>query len=114
MNYAKVGTLYDIGLERLGIEFLKQEVKMASKGLLLAGTPVQLACAIEESIAFLRGSGLDYAVEAYGLQIDPRRFREVFFTWAMHRQHHHLPSLSAITPAISSNGASPPSERRKA
>ena len=114
-TYVQRNADYTARLEQLGVAILKQEFKSAAFALLCATTPGYRAQELADAVLFVRGSGLEHVIATYGLEVDPGTFREVFFNWVEHQQHHHTSVLSsAITRVDSLNGASTASSKAKA
>ena len=85
-------------LEQVGVAILKQELRSAALALLCATTPGYRAQALAESVAFVKGSGLEHVIATFGVEVDPTAFRNTFFAWVSHQQRHHPSALSsAIT-----------------
>ena len=96
--YVRRDADYDYRLEKMGLAILKHELKSAAYLLFHAATPAYRAQELAEAMVFVQGSGLEHVIATFGLEIDPGRFRETFFTWCAHRQRHHTSALSsAIT-----------------
>ena len=98
MYVAKAGTHYEIGLQQLGMAVIMTHLKAAAVILANVGTPsyATLGChkndrhrVLQESVAFVGGSGLETTIEVFNLDLNPQRLRETFYTWAQHRAHHH-------------------------
>ena len=75
MQVVRMGTLYEPGIQSLGEDLLKYTVQMAT-------WPQFSSTNRAEAVAFVRGSGLDVAMELFGLPIDPEHFRWTFFRHA--------------------------------
>ena len=95
-QYARAGTLYEVGLQNLGLALLRQELRTAALAFTKALTASYRAEEIHQSIMFVQGSGFDAMVEVFAIEVNPVQLRSTFFTWAT-RQSHKLASSSAIT-----------------
>ena len=95
-QYAKAGTLYEIGLQQLGQAMVQDSLRWAAVVLAHATTPTYVRSrygeeyheAMREAIAFLRGSGLEVVIETFGLPLDAQELRHTFYTWC-HKQQSH-------------------------
>ena len=114
-SYVQRDANYTARLEQLGVAILKQEFKSAAFALLCATTPGYRAQELADAVTFVRGSGLEHVIATFGLDVNPGTFREVFFNWIEHRQHHHKSALSsAIMSGVLSPAASTVSSAAKA
>ena len=93
--YVRHNADYDYCLERMGLAILKHELKSAAYLLFHATTPAYRAQELSEAMVFVQGSGLEHVITTFGLEIDPGRFRETFFTWVSSRQRHHRSASSS-------------------
>lgn len=97
---ARAGTMYEIGLQKLGEAFLTESFREAAAVFLRAVTQAFEAAFLSESFLFVQGSGLDVTIKTFGLPYDAQDLRGTFF-WKLQRAQ----SASAITRAgHSSNG----------
>ena len=85
----RAGTMYEVGLQEMGLQLIREHLREAAKGLVQATTPAYRAQMIQESILFVRGTGLNMAIETFGIEVDADTFRTTFFEWAAHRRQHH-------------------------
>lgn len=81
-RFAQAGTLYEIGLHRVGLKIITLELRQAAKAYSHALTNASQALKIEQSLAFLRGTDLDVVIETFSLSLDADRLRDTFFSWA--------------------------------
>ena len=102
-QYAQVGTRYEVGLRELGEAIVRETFRDAAKVFLHLTTNGREAQAVQESVLFLRGSGLEAVVERFGLPFHLSSLRGTF-EWKLHQ----LASSSATTlDGHSCKGASP-------
>ena len=90
MPYAKLGTLYEPGLQDLAVELLKYEVRMAT----WKRTSEERRA---EAFAFLKGSGLELVLETFGLPIEPQNFRSAFTQCLSQKSPWLFPTTLAIS-----------------
>ena len=96
----KLGSYYEPGLYDFGLQVIKEHVRMASLALIRLTTSKTHAREISQSLAFVRGSDLDYMIAEIGEPIDPVQFRESFYTWCSKQRKQYLksqPSSATIT-----------------
>lgn len=93
-TYAKTGTLYEVGLYSLGESLIKFAFREASAALWNGATSFE----VRQSLAFIRGSGLETVIEDYGLALDPDKLRETFYQWG--EKLHKSVSSSATTSVV--------------
>ncbi len=100
---ARVGTLYEVGLQELGEAILRESLRDAAMVFLRCVTSAFEAQIIQDSVLFVQGSGIEATITTFGLPFDAETVKGTF-TWKLHR----LASSSAITPGASSwSDASP-------
>lgn len=96
----KIGSYYEPGLYDFGLQVIKEHVRMASLALIRLTTSKTHAQEIAQSLAFVRGSDLDYMIAEIGEPIDPVQFRESFYAWCSKQRQQYLksqPSFVTIT-----------------
>lgn len=87
MKVVRLNTMNEFEvIENLGVAILKNELKTASIGLIYAMTPSYKAHAIQESIVFVGGTGLEILIQTFGIEVDATEFRETFFAWCNRRK----------------------------
>lgn len=98
-QFVRVGTCYEPGLYDLGVELLKEPLRLAAKALISTYTPTYQAQAMSQAVVFIQGSGLEQIIQTFDLcDINPTEFRSVFFGWVKRQQKHQMSALSsAIT-----------------
>lgn len=79
-TFAKAGTLYEIGLVSLGEAILKEGFRHAARVFLKQDSTI----AVQQSVLFIRGSGVEATIATFGLSYDAERLRDTFFQWAVH------------------------------
>lgn len=77
--YARVGTLYELGLVSIGEQIVKNAFREARMAVESTGW-VRRHEAME-SLAFVQGSGLEAVIRTYGLSYDATELRETFWRW---------------------------------
>ena len=93
-QYARVGTLYELGLVSLGEELIKDALAAARYmyapsvlGTLPNDDPKQntrlTQGEVQQSYLFVQGSGLDTAIRTFGLSYRPDTLRETFQAWTI-------------------------------
>ena len=97
-QYVKAGSQYDVGLYSLGEAILKNSFREASVMFLHSVTSITQAWEIQQSLAFINGSGLETTISTFALSYDPQRLRDTFFRQG--RRVQQLASSSAITNSV--------------
>ena len=97
-QYVKAGSQYDVGLYSLGEAILKNSFREASSIFLHGITSLAQAWEIQQSLAFINGSGLETTIGIFALSYDPERLRETFFRQG--RRVQQLASSSATTAGV--------------
>ena len=103
-QFVRVGTCYEPGLYDLGVELLKEPLRLAAKAMISTYTPTYQAQAMSQAMVFVHGSGLTHIIQTFGLDdIDPEEFRSVFITWTTRQKKRQMSaSLSVITSGVAS------------
>src|SRR3990167_4870816 len=97
-QFVRVGTCYEPGLYDLGVELLKEPLRLAAKAMIATYTPTYQAHAMAQAMVFVHGSGLEQIIHTFGIDdIDPTEFRSVFLTWTARQKKHQLLALSSAT-----------------
>ena len=91
----KLGSFYEPGVYDLGLQVIKDHVRTAALALIRLTTAKTHAKEISQSLAFLRGSDLDYMLMEIGEEMDPNVFRDYFYSWCSRRRQHALKSQSS-------------------
>ena len=105
---AKAGSLYDVGLTALGEAILSEHLRAAALILANATTASyghsfhhkEHHERMQESVAFVKGTGLDVVIEQFELDLDPESLREHFFSWASRRRTLQASLLSSPTTQV--------------
>ena len=109
MQLAKMGTMWEVGLEEMGQAILKEHLRTASIALIYAMTPNYRAKQIQESLLFVSSTGLEIVIHTFGLRVDPDALREEFYVWCDHQRRRQCRLSSATTPGVSLTVVSPAS-----
>ena len=86
-TFMKMGTMFEPAFVSLGFSILAEHLRTTANMMIAAYTPSyadhrrQRETDVQDSIAFVKGSGLDLLLEALDDRVDPDAFRETFFTW---------------------------------
>lgn len=73
-QYARAGTLYEIGLYSLGEAIVKHAFRDASHAFLHHATSESVV----QSVLFIRGSGLETTIHTFGLHLHADILRDTF------------------------------------
>lgn len=92
--YIKSGSLYEPAVYDFGVHVLKEHVRAAAMAFTFTTTSLTKAQAIAESVAFIKGSDLDFVLAAVDTTLDPERFRERFYEWCERKRRKFLKSQS--------------------
>lgn len=87
MPFLSIGTLYEVGLQYIGLRILSEHLRTAALIMAQAATPHYAARShrleeIHESICFVQGSGLETTIRTYALPFDAEELRGTFYAWA--------------------------------
>ena len=97
-QFIRVGTCYEPGLYDLGVEMLKEPLRLAANAMISTYTPTAQAQAMSQAMVFVHGSGLTHIIQTFGLaDIDPEEFRSVFLTWTSRQKKRQMSVLSSAT-----------------
>ena len=99
MGVVSTGTIWALGWQRLGMAVIVDSLRWAAFGLTGASTNGEQAVRIRESITFIAGSGLDYALDQFGIEADPRVLRYSFKRWVQQREGPFIWSHWLLTSA---------------
>ena len=91
----KIGSYYEPGLYDFGLQVIKEHVRMASLALIRLTTSKTHAQEIAQSLAFVRGSDLDYTLQAIGEPANAQVFREELYAWCSKQRRQYLKSQSS-------------------
>ena len=101
-----MGTRYEPGLRSLGMDMLREPLRLAAQALISTYTPSYRAESLAQAVAFVRGSGLELVIETFGLSLDPEDLRNTFFSWTLReRKRQSSASLFHTTRNGSSTAA---------
>lgn len=95
MLTVKIGSFYDPGVYDLGVQVIKEHVRMASLAFIRLTTSRTQAQEIAQSVAFVQGSDLDYILAELNEPIDAEVFRESFYALCAKRRQRLLKSQSS-------------------
>ena len=79
-------TFWAVGVQQLGIAVLTEHVRWAAVAMLEQSTTPRQAKRSSESVAFIRGTGLELLLEAFALDLHADRLRETLTLWVTQRK----------------------------
>ena len=81
----------------LGVGILKNHLRTYYHYVLKGTTSYRMARVVNESIAFVHGSGLEMTLQQFGFAADPDTFRETYLEWCAWQKRHQMLVLSSVT-----------------
>ena len=78
-------TIWPVGWQTLGKAIITESLRWAAVGLLEQRTTARQATRVQEAVFFVEGSGLDYALETFGIEMDGAVIRHQFHVWLSKR-----------------------------
>ena len=76
--YAKAGTHSEIGLMSIGEQLIRDAFRQASYAFSHTVTSLEQSLTIQQSLLFVNGSGMEIAIEMFGLPYDGDVLRSTF------------------------------------
>lgn len=78
-------TFWPLGWQQLGKALITESLRWAAVGLLEQTTTPRQARRVHEAVVFIEGTGLEVALETFGIEMDGSVIRHQFHVWLKQR-----------------------------